>query len=100
MTIANNEEFDAAQGLVDDAHALAMEFWTDRYGAKYPAPKRGERLYNHPRPDFKWAWEMACMAASTLLKLDPERALDALNDALNGQIDPCEAAKAHALDAA
>jgi len=100
MTIDNNEEYDAAQGLVDDAHALAMEFWTERYGAKYPAPKRGERLYNHPRPDFRWAWEMACKAALILLERDPEEAVDALHDALRDQPDPCDADRAARLDAA
>lgn len=101
MKIHNQQEFEAESERISLLNELALEFWEKQYAGKWPTPKPGTSFHSSPDPTHVWAWEMACIASRTLeFHDDPEGAVDALDDALNAQIDPCEADKAARLDAA
>ena len=96
-TVDNEQEFDRVKEIVDDAERIARRLYAWKNPGDYITNLSFHSSY---LPEKKAAWEMACGMIDELTGEDPERALDALNDALNGQIDPCDLDKAARLEAA
>ena len=91
-----NEEFDHASGIVDETNQLALKILLRLQGRPVELPPSGlwEKLYGVQfDPQKRLAWELACIAAEHHTGEDPDRLQDNLQDELNAQTDPCQAAK-------
>ncbi|RYD38962.1 MAG: hypothetical protein EOP87_00060 [Verrucomicrobiaceae bacterium] len=93
----NAEEFDDAEEIVKKTNLLAQRF----YRRMLPRNTVPRTLHSTNNPHAELAWEMACEAHNFHFPAeDPAELLDALNNALNAQPDPCDADRAARLDAA